>query len=376
MKSNHIIIALIAVAILFACQQKQSQKDTVSKQECEVADTLELRTFVNQVYDDILPRYNDGKGCMDYAFKNYASDALLKVLDDADSIAKKYGVDILGWDCDPWILAQDWGQPKAIILKTNRQSASRGYVDVLIKDGDDVRNDRKIRLLLIKENETWKVNDFIGTESADYAPTFTEVLKEEMHDAENTKAPVPSIFDELANSMVLVERDSGNYYICKYEVTQKLWSKVMGDNPSDMQGDELPVEQVNWNDCQRFISKLNKLTGKAYRLPTEAEWEYACRGGKHSKGYAFSGSNSIDEVAWYDGNSKERSHPVGQKKPNELGLYDMSGNVWEWCEDMHDGTGMCRGGSWIHNARNCDPSLPNETPQAFSISCLGLRLAM
>lgn len=98
-------------------------------------------------------------------------------------------------------------------------------------------------------------------------------------------APQPSIFDKLANDMVYVEEEQGGFYICKYEVTQKLWKEVMGDNPSQMQDDDLPVEQVNWDDCQAFIAKLNELTGKTYRLPTEAEWEYACKGGKHSKGY-------------------------------------------------------------------------------------------
>lgn len=189
-------------------------------------------------------------------------------------------------------------------------------------------------------------------------------------------APGPSIWDELANEMVYVENDTGSFFICKYEVTQKLWCEVMGENPSQMQGDDLPVEEVNWDDCQRFIAKLNELTGKHYRLPTETEWEYACTGGKYSRGYKYSGSNDIDAVAWYDENSDGKTHPVGQKQPNELGLYDMSGNVWEWCQDMQEGTGMCRGGSWIHNARNCDPSLPNETPQSFSINCLGLRLAL
>lgn len=192
----------------------------------------------------------------------------------------------------------------------------------------------------------------------------------------NTELEPLSIFDKLAGDMVYVEQNTGSFHICKYEVTQKLWSAVMEENPSDMQGDDLPVEQVSWNDCQRFISKLNELTGKKYRLPSDAEWEYACRGGNQSKGYAYSGSNDIGEVAWYDGNSEGRTHPVGQKLPNELGLYDMSGNVWEWCQDMHESVGSCRGGSWIHNARNCYPSLPNETPQTFSINSLGLRLAL
>lgn len=194
-------------------------------------------------------------------------------------------------------------------------------------------------------------------------------------EAEITTIQELSVFDKLAKDMVLVESDTSSFYICKYEVTQKLWVEVMGDNPSQRQGDDLPVEQVNWNDCQMFIGKLNKLTGKNYRLPTEAEWEYACRGGKYSKGYAYSGSNDIEEVAWYDGNSEDRTHPVGQKKPNELGLYDMSGNVWEWCQDLLEYSRVCRGGSWIHNARNCDPSLRNETPQSFTINSLGLRLA-
>lgn len=217
-------------------------------------------------------------------------------------------------------------------------------------------------------------NKTVSTTNQEQEPDSTthEILSTP---SETTDTPQLSIFDKLAYDMVCVEADTGSFYICKYEVTQKLWVAVMGDNPSEMQGDDLPVEQVNWNDCQTFISKLNKLSGKHYRLPTEAEWEYACRGGKYSKGYKYSGSNDIDEVAWYDNNSDGKTHPVGQKLPNELGLYDMSGNVWEWCQDMHEGTGMCRGGSWIHNARNCDPSLPNETPQSFYINSLGLRLA-
>ena len=124
-----------------------------------------------------------------------------------------------------------------------------------------------------------------------------------------------------------------SYYIGKYEVTQALWNTVMGKNPSSHKGGNLPVEHVSWDDCQEFIRKLNVRTGKKFRLPTEAEWEYAARGGNKSKGYKYSGSNDIDTVAWYEGNSKYKSHKVGEKRPNELGLYDMSGNVAEWCQD-------------------------------------------
>ncbi|MBR4553277.1 MAG: formylglycine-generating enzyme family protein [Bacteroidaceae bacterium] len=162
-----------------------------------------------------------------------------------------------------------------------------------------------------------------------------------------------------------------NYYIGETEVTQELWEAVMGSNPSDFVGANLPVENVSWDDCQAFINKLNEKTGKTFRLPTEAEWEYAARGGKKSKGYTYSGSNAIGDVAWHLDNSGNTTHEVGTKQANELGIYDMSGNVWEWCQDWYGETyyenssttdpqgpasgtyRMLRGGSWIDFARNC-----------------------
>ena len=165
---------------------------------------------------------------------------------------------------------------------------------------------------------------------------------------------------------------TNNYYIGKYEVTQALWQAVMGSNPSQIKGDNLPVETVDWNDCQGFISKLNAMTGKRFRLPTEAEWEYAARGGKKSRGYQYSGSNTLGDVAWYDGNSGFKTHAVGTKQPNELGIYDMAGNVLEWCQDRYGsyssspqtnptravgGAGRVnRGGSWYSSARDCRTS--------------------
>ena len=126
---------------------------------------------------------------------------------------------------------------------------------------------------------------------------------------------------------------TNDYYIGRYEVTQALWQAVMGSNPSKFKGDDLPVETVNWGDCQDFISKLNAMTDKRFRLPTEAEWEYAARGGKKSRGYKYSGSKTLGDVAWYEGNSGSKTHAVGTKQPNELGIYDMTGNVYEWCQD-------------------------------------------
>ena len=162
----------------------------------------------------------------------------------------------------------------------------------------------------------------------------------------------------------------GDYYIGKFEVTQELWEAVMGSNPSSFNGSNLPVEQVSWNDCQTFIRKLNSLTGANFRLPTEAEWEYAARGGNKSRGYKYSGSNNVNDVAWYTSTTNDSgTKPVGTKSPNELGIYDMSGNVWEWCHDWYgdyssgsqtNPTGpssgssrVLRGGSWCDGARYC-----------------------
>lgn len=125
------------------------------------------------------------------------------------------------------------------------------------------------------------------------------------------------------------------FAIGQTEVTQDLWTAVMGNNPSEFKGAKLPVENVSWNDCQTFIQKLNQLTGQQFRLPTEAEWEYAARGGNQSKGYKYSGSDNISEVAWFINNSDVKTHVVAVKAPNELGIYDMSGNVSEWCQDWY-----------------------------------------
>ena len=213
------------------------------------------------------------------------------------------------------------------------------------------------------------------------AGTFMMGATSEMKDPYSDEKPVHQV--TLTN----------DYYMGKYEVTQALWQAVMGSNPSNFKGDNLPVEMVSWNDCQEFISKLNSLTGRKFRLPTEAEWEYAARGGKKSRGYQYSGSRKISDVAWYDRNSGSKTHPVGTKQANELGIYDMSGNVWEWCSDWYgsyssssqtnptgsdSGTGRVnRGGSFFDPARDCRTSFRSTLVTSdIRSDVLGLRLVL
>ena len=212
------------------------------------------------------------------------------------------------------------------------------------------------------------------------AGTFMMGATSEMKDPYDWEKPVHQV--TLTN----------DYYMGKYEVTQALWEAVMGSNPSHFKGDNLPVEQVSWNDCQEFISKLNSLTGRKFRLPTEAEWEYAARGGKKSRSYQYSGSSNISDVVWYKDNSANKTHPVGTKQANELGIYNMSGNVWEWCQDRYGSyssfyltnpTGsysgslrVYRGGSWDCSARLCRSSCRFIISPDFHINGLGLRLVL
>ena len=201
-----------------------------------------------------------------------------------------------------------------------------------------------------------------------------------------------------------------SYSIGQTEVTQELWQAVMGSNvrqqrdslvamwpltsfPLSGEGAKYPMCYISWQDCQAFIAKLNKLTGQHFRLPTEAEWEYAARGGNQSKGYKYSGSNTIGDVAWYNGNSGKRTHEVGTKRPNELGLYDMSGNVYEWCQDWYgyytsssrtnpsgasssSSARVHRGGNWENNARICRTSFRGHKTPSDCEEGLGLRLAL
>ena len=193
-----------------------------------------------------------------------------------------------------------------------------------------------------------------------------------------------------------------NFYIGETEVTQFLWKMVMGNNPSRFKDDNRPVECVSWYDCQTFIHKLNSITGRNFRLPTEAEWEYAARGGKKSRNYKYSGSNNINTIAWYfqnafdiykeDRNKDYGSHPVKTKLPNELNLYDMSGNVSEWCRDCKGiyntdhqinplyqsncTSHIYRGGYWKYGDRGCRVSTRFACPADERLDYMGFRIVM
>lgn len=185
-----------------------------------------------------------------------------------------------------------------------------------------------------------------------------------------------------------------DFYIGETLVTQTLWQAVMDCNHSYFTGDNLPVDSVSWDDCQEFVKRLNLKTGKSFRLPTEAEWEYAACGGKKSRGYMYAGSDNVIDVAWYSDNSGKQTHPIKEKKANELGLYDMLGNLMEWCEDLYDidyyknspernpcksSSGferVLRGGSWNSNKNSCRVSNRfSDIPNHYSNS-YGFRLVL
>ncbi len=187
------------------------------------------------------------------------------------------------------------------------------------------------------------------------------------------------------------------YYIGKYEVTQKQWRDVMGSDPAKLAFpgcDDCPVERVSWEDVQTFLQNLNSKTGKNYRLPTEAEWEFAALGGNSSKNYTYSGSNNVNDVAWYKENSDSKTHPVGGKQINELNIYDMTGNVWEWCSDWYDekyyesspsqnpkgassgSLRVNRGGSWRLTTVYCRLTNRNGNGPTFREQFLGFRVAL
>lgn len=304
---------------------------------------------------------------------------------DGNTIAITYDLD--GRSAIAVYCSQDGGSTYGPALQRVSGDVGRGVEpgrkrivwDVLAEIPAGISGDCAFRVKILPDDFTIWVNgvafEMVYVEGGTFAMGATS---EQGSEAENGEKPARRV-------------TVSDFYIGKYEVTQAQWKAVMGNNPSYFKGDDLPVENVSWNDIQEFLRKLNaQATGRRFRLPTEAEWEYAARGGDKSRGYKYSGGNNIGSVAWYYDNSGKKTHPVGQKSSNELGLYDMSGNVWEWCQDWYgsysgndqtDPTGpstgssrVLRGGSWRSGARYCRVANRSSISPDYGDCNVGLRL--
>lgn len=275
---------------------------------------------------------------------------------DAKSPTVTITVLYVGWQSKQVELTAGHKEQITLIENKKKESETANSISIPVKDGINI--------------------EMIKVEAGTFMMGATKEVKE------------PYEIELPAHEVLLTE----DYYIGKYEVTQALWNVVMDSKYSTNDGDLLPKNYVSWNDCQEFIEKLNKITGLKFRLPTEAEWEYAARGGKKSKRYLYSGSNNVLDVAWYDGNSSNKRHPVGTKQANELGIFDMGGNVSEWCQDLWGqyqndsqinplgssaGTKhVLRGGNYFFDIRICYLSYRMFAESNYKDAFSGFRLAL
>lgn len=275
---------------------------------------------------------------------------------DAKSPTVTITVLYVGWQSKQVELTAGHKEQITLIENKKKESETANSISIPVKDGINI--------------------EMIKVEAGTFMMGATKDVKE------------PYKIELPAHEVLLTE----DYYIGKYEVTQALWNVVMDSKYSTNDGDLLPKNYVSWNDCQEFIEKLNKITGLKFRLPTEAEWEYAARGGKKSKRYLYSGSNNVLDVAWYDGNSSNKRHPVGTKQANELGIFDMGGNVSEWCQDLWGqyqndsqinplgssaGTKhVLRGGNYFFDIRICYLSYRMFAESNYKDAFNGFRLAL
>lgn len=275
---------------------------------------------------------------------------------DAKSPTVTITVLYVGWQSKQVELTAGHKEQITLIENKKKESETANSISIPVKDGINI--------------------EMIKVEAGTFMMGATKEVKE------------PYEIELPAHEVLLTE----DYYIGKYEVTQALWNVVMDSKYSTNDGDLLPKNYVSWNDCQEFIEKLNKITGLKFRLPTEAEWEYAARGGKKSKRYLYSGSNNVLDVAWYDGNSSNKRHPVGTKQANELGIFDMGGNVSEWCQDLWGqyqndsqinplgssaGTKhVLRGGNYFFDIRICYLSYRMFAESNYKDAFNGFRLAL
>lgn len=274
-------------------------------------------------------------------------------------------------------LAQEGFQKKHIVYVLDCICYGMGWLCELPVEPDEEENDNEIEKFYVSVKGVSFAMIHISGGTFDMGAT--------------PEQGVYASFDEKPSVQVAVN----SFYIAETPVTQALWVAVMSDNPSHFKGDDLPVERVSWDECEEFIRRINILTGCSFRMPTEAEWEFAARGGKRTKHYRYSGADedSKDDVMWFKDNSIEHSHEVKGKAPNELGIYDMSGNVSEWCSDWYfnsyannggrvnpqgPSSGVAkvfRGGSWNDKAMKCRVSKRFYSNPKYVNKLVGLRLA-
>lgn len=280
-----------------------------------------------------------------------------------------------------------WGQGQIVRPKKNEPAKKETPKPTQIpKQPNSLQNP-------IKQTDEYSNLEIINGISINWASDVTPIQKSMIKNLLNNMVYVAGGSFMMGSDSDKVEKNQkpthkenvNNFYINKYEVSQSLWKTIMGYNPSNQKGDNLPVESITWDECFEFTRKLSLMTGLKFKLPSEVEWEFAAQGGNNSRKYIYSGSNDYDKISWNYENSGDKTKPIGTKEPNELGIYDMTGNVWEWTSDGYSDSYndkrssyyyVYRGGNWSSRAQDIPITVRGHGDHNRRYSEVGLRLAL